>query len=65
MIDRGSEIIGIMNLILPKNQQLGKKDWQSPEKLKKAIKGRVSFLKSLEIATPKEFVGEFYSNDQE
>ena len=37
MIDRGSEIIGIMNLILPKNQQLGKKDWQSPEKLKKAI----------------------------
>ncbi len=65
MIDRGSEIIGIMNLILPKNQQLGKKDWQSPEKLKKAIKGRVSFLKSPEIATPKEFVGEFYSNDQE
>ena len=65
MIDRASEIIGIMNLILPKNQQLGKKDWQSPEKIKKAIKGRVSFLKSPEIATPKEFMGEFYSDDRE
>jgi hypothetical protein len=65
MIDRASEIVGILNLILPKNQQLEKKDWQIQEKLKRAIKGRVSFLKSPEIATPKEFIGEFYSNDLE
>ena len=65
MIDRASEIVGIMNLILPRNQQLKKTDWQSPDKLKKAIKGRVSFLKSPEIAVPKEFVGEYFVDDKE
>ena len=29
-----SEIVGILNLILPGNQQLKKTDWQSPDKLK-------------------------------
>ena len=65
MIDKASEIVGILNLILPGNQQLKKTDWQSTDKLKKAIKGRVSFLKSPEIATPKEFVGECYIDDKE
>ena len=64
MIDKASEIIGIMNLILPKKQHLKKEDWRDSQLLSEAIRGRVSFLKAVEISTPKKFIEGYYKDDE-
>jgi Helicase conserved C-terminal domain/Type III restriction enzyme, res subunit len=56
MIDKADEIYSIMNLLLDKNNQLS--GALSLEKLEKAIRGRVSYLKSSEEMAEIEEQGE-------
>ena len=61
MIDKASEIVGVLNLILPSQKKLDINDWKDENKLISAIRGRVSFLKAPEVSTKKIFEKEYYS----
>jgi hypothetical protein len=65
MVDRGSEITGVLNLLLPYKDRLKRDDWKNKNKLAKTIRGRVSYLKSKELTTGKNFIQEFYKNIDE
>ena len=65
MVDRGSEITGVLNLLLPYKDKLKRDDWKNKSKLVNAIRGRVSYLKSKELTTGKNFVREFYKSIDE
>jgi len=62
MIDRASEIVGVLNLILPSQKKLKPLDWKSESKLIAAMRNRVSFLKAPETSDPKVFEKAFYSS---
>ena len=62
MIDRASEIIGVLNLILPSQKKLNPLDWKNESKLIAAMRNRVSFLKAPETSDPKVFEKAFYSS---
>jgi len=62
MIDRASEIVGVLNLILPSQKKLKPLDWKSENKLIAAMRNRVSFLKAPETSDPKVFEKAFYSS---
>ena len=61
MIDRASEIVGVLNLILPSQKKLKPLDWKNENKLIAAMRNRVSFLKAPETSDPKVFEKAFYS----
>ena len=67
MVDKASEIIGILNLILPNKDKLNSNiiKFSKPNDKNiflKAIKGRVSYLKASEITTTKIFNTGYYLN---
>jgi superfamily II DNA or RNA helicase len=62
MIDRASEIVGVLNLILPSQKKLRPLDWKNESKLIAAMRNRVSFLKAPETSDPKVFEKAFYSS---
>ena len=62
MIDRASEIVGVLNLILPSQKKLKPLDWKNESKLIAAMRNRVSFLKAPETSDPKVFEKAFYSS---
>jgi hypothetical protein len=46
MVDRHTEIVPLMNLILPLNNQLDTKDLQTPDVFKRKVRGRISYVRS-------------------
>ena len=61
MADRASEIVGLINLISP--NKLPNDAWKTPDILKSAMRGKVSYLKAPDNSTKKEFMSEYYDID--
>ena len=68
MVDKASEIIDVLNLILPTDEQLPRRRSLNNEKLVEAIQGRVSYMRSPLGAASRFielFVGDFTEEERE
>ena len=61
MTDQASEIIDLMNLIIPKHLRFKKSDWRNPQILRRMMRGRISFLQAPTQSIQKKFISEIYS----